>query len=169
MRKDIDTLLQSVLNDVLAEIHRILKSETGINTKAGINTLAGSALEKNISGKVTDNGLDLEFPHYIVFIEWNRPEKYKNPPPYSVIIEWLKSKNIRPTAKNIKTVEQLAWVFRYVIWRDGFTARIIAGLNRDFHGESPLDEYVDTIWDKELADSLFDALMKDLEKYFNDF
>jgi hypothetical protein len=169
MRPDLDRILKAILDDVLSEIHNILKSEVGINLKVGKNTLAGSDLDKNISGKITSEGLDVEFPHYIVYVEWDRPERYKNPPPYSVILDWIKRKGIQPTAGNIKTVEQLAWVFRYVIWRDGWDKRLIAGLNRDYdYMKSPLDEYIDKMWESKWADMLYDAITKELEHYFKD-
>jgi hypothetical protein len=167
MRPDLDRILKAILDDVLSEIHNILKSEVGINLKVGKNTLAGSDLDKNISGKITSEGLDVEFPHYIVYVEWDRPERYKNPPPYSVILDWIKRKGIQPTAGNIKTVEQLAWVFRYVIWRDGYTKRLIAGLNREYdYMKSPLDEYIDKMWKEKWAEELFNIIMNEINRYF---
>lgn len=169
MKKDIQDILNVMMEDILDEIHHILASEAGVNTKTHENTLAGSDLDKNISGKISGEGIDVEFPHYIVYIEWDRPERYKNPPPYSVILNWVKRKNIQPTAGNIKTVEQLAWVFRHVIWRDGWDKRLIAGLNRDYdYMKSPLDEYIDKMWSSKWADMLYDAITKELELYFKD-
>ena len=168
MNEDVKKILDSILDDVIEEIHRIIRSDVGVNKKTGFNTLEFSELNKNVKGTVYDESIDVEFPHYIVFVEWTRPEKYKNPPPYGVILDWLKRKNIRPTAFAIKTVEQLAWMMRYVIWRDGWTERIIAGLNRDYTGQSPLDNYIDKQWQEKWADELFDAITMELDKFFEE-
>lgn len=167
MTKEIQNIFNKILDDVLLEVHRIIQSEVGINKKTGYNTLADSGLEVNTHGKVTDEGIDVEFPHYIVYVEWDRPKKYKSPPPFSVILDWVKKRGIQPTALNLKTVEQIAWMMRYVIWRDGWEKRIIAGLNRDFTGESPLDEYIDKMWEEKWADMLYDEITKEFEKYFD--
>lgn len=169
MTKDIENIVKLMMEDILGEIHHILASQVGVNTKTHENTLAGSDLDKNISGKISGEGIDIEFPHYIVYIEWDRPERYKNPPPFGVILKWVESKGISPTAYHLKSVEQLAWMFRYVIWRDGWDKRIIAGLNRDYdYTKSPLDEYIDKMWDSKWADILYDVIVKELEQYFKD-
>ena len=154
MTADVQKILDSILDDVIEEIHRIIRSEVGVNKKTGFNTLEFSELNKNVKGTVYDESIDVEFPHYIVFVEWTRPEKYKNPPPYGVILDWLKRKNIRPTAFAIKTVEQLAWM--------------IAGLNRDYVGQSPLDNYIDKMWEEKYADMLYDAITRELDKFFEE-
>lgn len=169
MTKDIEKILNAMMEDILGEIHHILASEAGVNTKTHENTLSGSDLEKNISGKISGEGIDIEFPHYIVYIEWDRPERYKNPPPFKVILDWVESRGIEPTAYNLNTVEQLAWMFRHVIWRDGWDKRLIAGLNRDYdYMKSPLDEYIDKMWESKWSDELYDAITKELEQYFKD-
>lgn len=166
---DKQKILKGIMEDILNEIRELFASEIGVNLKVGKNTLKGSKLEHNVSGQVTDNSIDISFPHYIVFIEWDRPERYKNPPPYSVILNWIKEKNIQPTAGNIHTVEQLAWTIRYAIWRDGWTKRLIAGLNRDYdYMKSPLDQYIDKMWESKWSDEIYDLIMDEINRYFKD-
>lgn len=168
MTKEIKEILNVMMDDIMLEIHRIIMSDVGINKKTGTNTLEGSGIDVNTHAKVTDEGIDVEFPHYLVYVEWDRPKKYKSPPPYSVILEWIKKRGIQPTVYNIQTVEKLAWMFRYVIWRDGWEKRVIAGLNSEFTGESPLDEYIDKMWEEKWSYMIYDTITKELDKYFDD-
>lgn len=164
---DMENILKGIMNEILEQVHALMASELGVNAKSGFNTLTGSELDKNVSGKISGEGIDIEFPHYIVYVEWKRPPEYGKEPPYGVILKWLKDKHIKPTAGNIKTVEQLAWAFKYAIWRDGWDARVIAGLNRDFKGDSPLDKWIDKMWDEKWGDELYDLITKELDKYFD--
>lgn len=167
MTADVQKIMTAIMRDILQEIHAMYASEIGINTKTGYNTLQFSGLEVNTKGELNDDTINIEFPHYIVFIEWDRPPKYGKKPPYDAILKWLKEKGIRPTVGNIHTVEQLAWVLRYAIWRDGWDRRIIAGLNRDYTGQSPLDNFIDNMWSKKWGDELFDIIMKEINRYFD--
>ena len=166
--KDMELILSGIMKEILEQVHLMFASEMGINAKAGFNTLKMSSLDRDVKGTLNGEEIDIEFPQYIVYIEWTRPEKYKDPPPYGSILKWLKEKHITPTAGNIKTVEQLAWAFRYAIWRDGWEARVITGLNRDYTGESPLDKWIDKQWETKWGDELYDIITKELDKYFKD-
>lgn len=166
---EIQAVLNGIMSDILEQIHLILASDVGVNTKVGFNTLEDSELDHNIKGHINGSTLDIEFPQYVVYVEWDRPERYKNPPPYKVILDWLKRKHIRPTSGNIHTIEQLAGAIRYSIWRDGWTKRIIAGLNRDYdYMKSPLDEYIDKMWEEKWSEELFNIIMNEINRYFKD-
>lgn len=162
---EINSFLKGVMDDILQQVHLIMASEAGINAKVGKNTLQGSNLDSTVKGTVSGDTIDISFNDYIVYIEWNRPPKYGKQPPYSVILDWIKRKNIRPTAGNIKTVEQLAWAIRYAIWRDGWKRRLIAGFGT-YH--SPLDEYIDKMWEEKWADGLYKIIMSEINRYFGD-
>ena len=167
MRKDIDLILSAITKDILQQLHILLASELGINTKVGFNTLETSSLDRNIQATVNEEQIDIDFPFYIVYLEWDRPKKYGKQPPVDVIIKWLEAKGIAATAKNIRNVKSLAFIIARSIWLEGWKGRVIAGLNRDFKGESPLDKYIEQNEDR-WFDELFEALMKDLDKYFTD-
>ena len=138
---DIERILSSIATDILSQLHKLLASELGINTKVGFNTLGVSGLDRNIQATVNQESIDIDFPEYIVYLEWDRPKKYGKQPPIDVIIKWLEAKGIAATAKNIRNVRSLAFIIARSIWLEGWKSRVIAGLNRDFKGESPLDKY----------------------------
>lgn len=162
---DVNSFLKGVMDDILQQVHLIMASEAGINTKVGKNTLQDSNLDRTVKGTVSGDTIDIEFNEYIVYIEWNRPPKYGKKPPYNVILSWIKRKGIQPTAGNIHTVEQLAWAIRHAIWRDGWHRRLIAGFGT-YH--SPLDDYIDKMWDEKWGDELLDIIMKEINRYFSD-
>ena len=165
MTAEVDKILNGIVRDIIEQVHIIMASDAGVNQKVGINTLGGSNLDLSVNGKVTGDNIDIEFNDYIVYIEWNRPPEYGKMPPYNVILKWLKKRGIQPTAKNVHTVEQLAWAIRYMIWKEGWKRRIIAGFGR---WGSPLDDATDKLWEEKWANELFDALTSELDKYFND-
>lgn len=164
MTQYIQTFLKGVMDDILQQIHVIMASDAGINSKTGTNTLEESNLDRTVKGTVSGDTIDISFNDYIVYIEWNRPPKYGNKPPYSVILNWVKKKGIQPTSRNLHTVEELAWAIRYAIWRDGWHRRLIAGFGT-YH--SPLDEYIDKMWDDKWADELYRIIMREIERYFD--
>ena len=165
MTQEIQNILNEMMTDILKEIHKILASEAGVNEKVGFNTLEDSDLDHNIKGNITKDTLDVEFPEYIVYIEWNRPREYGKRPPIDVIMKWMEKKHILTTAKNINDTKRIAFLISRAIWRDGWKRRIIAGFGR---WGSPLDEATDKMWEEKWADELFNAITKELEHYFKD-
>ena len=166
--KDIESILSAIMADILQQIHIMLASELGINTKVGYNTLEDSNLDHNIKGSVSEDSVDIEFPLYLVYLEWTRPPKYGKRPPIDVIMKWMEGKHILTTARNIKNTEDMAFLISRAIWRDGWDGRIIAGLVEGYSGTSPLDAYIDKMWESKWSDELYDAITKELDKYFKD-
>lgn len=167
---DREKILKGISDDILEQLHRIMASEIGVNQKVGINTLSGSNLDKDLQTETFYNAnegtINIMFNHYIVYIEWDRPPGIF--PNVDAIMKWCERKNIRPSAFNVKTLKQLAWKLSFSIYKKGWKKRIIAGLNRDYNGISPLDEYIDKMWEQKWADELFDEIIKELDNYFND-
>lgn len=168
MTKDVQNILSAIMSDVLQQIHEILASKVGINTKVGHNTLEGSDLDHNIKGTITDGTLDIEFPDYIVYLEWTRPPEYGKRPPIDVIMKWMEKKHILTTARNINETKSIAFLISRAIWRDGWDGRIIAGLLDGYSGTSPLDAYIDKQWENKWSDWLYNAITKELDTYFKD-
>lgn len=151
------SILKSFAEDLVSEVKKIFEL-VGVNEKVGVNTLIDSDLYKDIEFDILDDGtIRLKFNHYIEYIENGRPPQYGKRPPVSAILQWIKKKHIVPSNKNVKTVEQLAFVFSYVIWRDGYKARKIL---------ETLYDNADDVFQRNV-DWIIDYILYDLTEFFN--
>jgi len=156
--KGIQLAINKIADDLLALAIAVLEDDSvSANVKVGKNTLRDSALrgdlEKAISSTTgNDPVISVLFNHYVVYLEWTRPPKYKKKPPISVLKEWA--------AKNgIPTDSGTLWAISCAIWRDGHAGRpIFATMDRELDGLF-LDDW---------ADKLYEAIIEDLDKLFND-
>lgn len=151
-------VIERVSNDLLALSALVLEDDkVGTNVKVNKNTLRDSALHGDLEGHITEvNGGDAVmnalFNNYVVFLEWDRPPKYKKKPPISVLKDWA--------AKNgIPTDADTLYKISYAIWRDGHVGRPIF---------ATIDRELDGLFYKDWADQLLTAITDELDNYFND-
>lgn len=159
MRVELAKVIQEISNDIVRGARQIMDSDVGINTKVGTNTLSHSNLYNQIkqSWKEGDNiVIDTIFNGYLEYVEWDRPPRYGKRPPVLEIAKWLKRKHIVSSNENIMSV---AYAVSYAIWRDGWKGRKVF---------EALDKYVDSDFDNQYADLIFEGLFKELDNYFKD-
>lgn len=159
MRVELAKVIQEISNDIVRGARQIMDSDVGINTKVGTNTLSHSNLYNQIkqSWKEGDNiVIDTIFNGYLEYIELDRPPRYGKRPPVLEIAKWLKRKHIVSSNENIMSV---AYAVSYAIWRDGWKGRKVF---------DALDKYVDSGFDNQYADLIFEGLFKELDNYFKD-
>ena len=160
MEVQLEKVIQEITEDIIMAARQVMSSDVGINEKVGFNTLHGSNLYKQISSSWKETGdnivIDTFFNHYIGYIEWDRPPKYKKRPPTREIVKWLQRKHIVSSNENINSV---AYVISRSIWEKGHKGRKIFDM---------LDKYVDSGFENKYADMIFDALFKEVDDYFSD-
>ena len=141
-------------------------SKYGINPKTGTNTLQGSELEKSIQVNVVEDGIALQIADYWEFVSrgWERTGRY--PGTMSKFIknvdDWVRRKGIR--FGNMSQSSIVYIIIRNII-ENGLKARpfMIYDESEDLTKMIPeLNDYIDK-W----FDSLFDAIMEDIDNYFN--
>jgi len=150
--------LHKIAGDLLALAATVLEDDSiSTNVKVGKNTLRDSALREDLAVTISQtNGDDpvirALFNNYVVYLEWERPPKYKKKPPISVLKEWA--------AKNgIPTDAETLYKISYAIWRDGHKGRPIF---------ATMDKELDGLFREDWADKLQIALLENLNNLFND-
>ena len=156
MNDNIKNILKAIQGDIQTLAQLIFDTDSiSNNTKVNKNTLKDSQLSKDVEVKVQELNnpiIDIMFNHYIVYLEWNRPKKYKNQPPISALKDWAVKNGIPDDNTTL-------WKISYAIWRDGHKAR---------HITKTLMKEIDEKFDKEYFDMLFDAIITDLINFFNE-
>ena len=157
-KEGVQLAINKIAGDLLALAAVILEDDTiSTNRKVGRNTLRDSVLHGDLETKINQvNGDDpvirALFNHYVVYREWTRPPKYKKKPPISVLKDWA--------AKNgIPTDAGTLWAISYAIWRDGHKGRPIF---------ATMDKELDGLFLDDWADKLHDAIVDNLDNFFND-
>lgn len=150
--------MNKIADDLLALAAAVLEDDSiSSNEKVGKNTLRDSALrgdlEAAISQTVGDDAvIRALFNHYVVYLEWDRPPKYKKKPPIDVLKEWA--------AKNgIPTDAGTLWAISTAIWRDGHKGRPIF---------ATMDKELDGLFTDNWSDQLYEAIVDNLDNFFND-
>lgn len=147
-----------IADDLLALAITILEDDSiSANTKVKVNTLKNSQLRDDLAVAIGQtNGEDpvirALFNNYVVYLEWSRPPRYKKQPPIAVLKDWA-AKNGLPT--DVDTL----WKISYAIWRDGHQGRPIF---------ATMDKELDGLYADDWADKLYNALVDNLDKFFND-
>lgn len=95
--------------------------------------------------------ISLLMDNYIEFIEKGRKPHSGKMPPIDALRDWAISRGISPT-------NDMLYAISYAIWRDGIEPRPILAL---------IDERVAQAFDEHWADLLMEAVLDDLNKYFN--
>jgi len=117
-----------------------------LNQKTFTNTLKDSDIFKNLKGDVRDEELTISIYKYYINIEIGRKKGAKQPP-LSVILNWIKQKNIIP--KNGISINSLAFLIARAIKRDGIKPRPIF---------SKAYEIASDKWNKELNDLINETI-----------
>lgn len=151
-------VMLAIADDFLALAHTVLEDDSiSTNVKIGENTLRDSALNKDLAVALSETGRDdtvirALFNNYVVYLEWTRPPKYKNKPPIDALKGWAEKKGIPTDAATL-------WKISYAIWRDGHQGRPIF---------ATIDKELDGLYMNDWADKLFNAVMEQLDNFFND-
>jgi len=158
--------IQELAEEVKQEVLRRLQ-KYGTNPRTGSNTLVGSDLEKSIEVKVTDDGFVFQIASYFEYVVrgWKRTGNYPGTMSQFVenLTQWVRKKGIR---YGNKTENQVVWAILKSIWMRGIAPRPF--LNWD-DSEDPaliipfLDDYFD-----EWSDKVFEDIISELDKYFNE-
>jgi hypothetical protein len=150
-------VIEAIADDLLTLAGEVLENDAvGTNDKIGRNTLRDSALKGDLEAAITlvkgeDPVIQALFNHYVVYLEWTRPPKYKRQPPISVLKEWAKKNDISTEAETL-------WAISYAIWRDGHKGRPIF---------ATMDKALDGLFFDKWADRLHDAILTELNEFFN--
>lgn len=157
-RAGVNMVINQIADDLLALATVILEDDSiSVNTKIGKNTLKNSALRDDLAARIgqtngSDPVIQALFNNYVVYLEWDRPPEYGKQPPISALKDWA--------AKNgIPTDASTLWAISYAIWRDGHQGRPIF---------ATMDKNLDGLFINDWADDLRDAVLEELDNYFND-
>ena len=161
--------LREALQELADEMKSILEDRIdryGINQRAHANTLQGSDLERSIEIVTTDNGVQLSINPYWEFVSrgWERTGNYPNTFAQMVanVGHWVRKKGIRFGSL---TENQVTWCVVKSIWNRGIAGRpfMVYTDDGDLTKMIPeLEGYIDK-W----FDILFEAIINDLNNYFN--
>lgn len=166
IREALQELADMVKEEIIARLH----SPIGINRRTGQNTLIGSNLEKSIDVTVHgDNAIVFEIADYYTYVVagWRRTGNYPNTAHLFIrnVTDWVRRKNIR---LGNMTQNQIVW---YLYRRMLIEGRQIAPrpfINYDENGDpSVILPFLDDFFDK-WSDKVFELIISDLEKYFNE-
>lgn len=151
-------VIHKIADDLLALSALVLEDDkVGVNNKIGKNTLRDSTLKGDLEATIStfsgdDPVIAALFNHYVVYLEWDRPPKYGKRPPISALKDWA-------TKNDIPTDADTLYAISYAIWRDGHTGRPIF---------ATIDRELDGLFMDDWADKLYDAVVDNIDKYFND-
>lgn len=157
-KEGVQLAINKIADDLLALASAILEDDTiSTNDKVGKNTLRDSVLRGDLEATISQiNGEDpvinALFNHYVVYLEWTRPPKYKKKPPISALKDWASRNGIPTDAGTL-------WAISYAIWRDGHKGRPIF---------ATMDKELDGLFLDDWADKLYDAIVDNLDNFFND-
>lgn len=161
--------IKTAMMELAEAVKRILNdriTKYGTNPKTGQNTLEGSELQKSIQVTATEDGIALQIADYWEFVArgWKRTGNYPGTMRLFVknIDDWVRRKGIR--VGNLKQ-SQIVWAIIKNIWDKGLRERpfMIYEEDGDLTKMIPeLDKYMDT-W----FEHLYDAIMADIDNYFN--
>lgn len=147
------SIVMEFTKDIMALVRMVMESNVGINSKVGRNTLVDSNIYKSLSVKATNDGdlvFDIILNDYLVYIE-NGRRKGAKMPPVEPIVRWCRKHGIPSDNSTV-------FLIRRAISRDGIKARPFMS-----HVMEELDGY----WDNGWADELFNKIMEQIDKFFN--
>lgn len=150
---NVSSIIMEFSKDLMTLVRMVMESNVGINSKTGTNTLTNSNIYNTLSVRATNNGdliFDIILNDYLIYIE-NGRRKGAAMPPVAPIVEWCKK-------KGIPTDNSTIFLIRRAISRDGVRPRPFL---------AKVFEEVDREWDDNLADNLFNKIMEEIDKFFN--
>lgn len=123
------------------------------NPKVNKNTLREKAKDVNVSWRAANGNIVIEayFDNYITFLEKGRAPRKGKFPPLDELRDWALSRNIPSDNSTLFLIAR-------AIWRDGHEGRTIL---------ATLEERIDSKFETEWYDQLFEATIDELNKYFN--
>lgn len=151
---EIGKIVMEFSKDLMTLVRMVMESNVGINSKTGSNTLVNSNIYKTLSVKATNDGdliFDIILNDYLVFIESGRRKGAKFPP-VEPIVKWARS-------RGIPTDNSTIYLIRRAISRDGIKPRPFM---------AHVLEEIDREWDEQLADELFNKIISEIDKFFNE-
>ena len=151
---EVGKIVMEFSKDLMALVRMVMESNVGINSKTGSNTLVNSNIYKTLSVKATNDGdliFDIILNDYLTFIESGRRKGAKFPP-VEPIVKWARS-------RGIPTDNSTIYLIRRAISRDGIKPRPFM---------AHVMEEVDREWDEQLADELFNKIISEIDKFFNE-
>ena len=161
--------LQEALQELANEVKKLLNiriRKYGVNPKTGTNTLKGSELEASIQVATTSDGIVLQIADYweYVALGWHRTGRFPNTMSKFIknVDDWVRRKGIR---LGNMTQAQMVFIMIRNIMNLGLRERpfMIYNQEGDLTEMIPeLQEYMDKWFDE-----LFDAIMIDIDNYFN--
>lgn len=139
--------------DIAKIVRMVMDSNIGINKKSGKNTLSDSNIYKQLSVISTNDGdlvFDIMLNDYITFIENGRRQGAKMPP-VEPIVRWARE-------HGIPTDNSTIYLIRRAISRDGIQPRpIMATVFKELDNE----------WQSDWSDRLFNIIIEQIDKFFN--
>ena len=151
---EVGKIVMEFSKDLMTLVRMVMESNVGINQKVGTNTLVNSNIYKTLSVKATNDGdliFDIILNDYLVFIESGRRKGAKFPP-VEPIVKWARS-------RGIPTDNSTIYLIRRAISRDGIKPRPFM---------AHVLEEIDREWDEQLADELFNKIISEIDKFFNE-
>lgn len=151
---EVGKIVMEFSKDLMTLVRMVMESNVGINQKVGSNTLVGSDIYKSLSVKATNDGdlvFDIILNDYITYIESGRRKGAKFPP-VAPIVAWARK-------KGIPTDNSTIYLIRRAISRDGIKPRPFM---------AHVLEEIDREWDEQLADELFNKIISEIDKFFNE-
>ena len=139
--------------DIAKIVRMVMDSNVGINKKSGNNTLSDSDIYRELSVISTNDGdlvFDIMLNDYITFIESGRRQGAKMPP-VEPIVRWAKK-------HGIPTDNSTIYLIRRAISRDGIQPRPIM---------ATVFNELDKEWQKDWSDRLFNIIIEQIDKFFN--
>lgn len=157
-REGVQRAIRKIADDLLALAGAVLDDDNvGTNTKIGRNTLRDSALRGDLESAIGETSagdpvIKALFNHYVVYLEWTRPPRYKKRPPIGVLKDWAAKNGIPTDADTLFRIS-------FAIWRDGHAGRPIF---------ATMDARLDGLFFDGWADELSAAIFEELDSFFND-
>lgn len=154
MSKNIDEVINAIAEDVKVLIDILMESSSASNNQISIKELRDNVRKDDVVAKLTStdggNGLIVEV-FYDSLLEWERNPQSGKYPSVSDIRDWASSKGLDTSNATINLV-------RRAIWWHGHTGQSILDL---------LNKEVNEMFQKEWADKLLDAVLSNLDDFFN--
>ncbi|HML64340.1 MAG TPA: hypothetical protein PKC55_05870 [Dysgonomonas sp.] len=154
MTPAVKKVIDQITNEIAILAGDIFKDDKiSRNPKVNKNTLREKAKDVNVSWRAAKGNIVIEayFDNYITFLEKGRAPRKGKFPPLDELRDWALSRNIPSDNSTLFLIAR-------AIWRDGHEGRPIL---------ATLEERIDSKFETEWYDQLFEATIDELNKYFN--
>ena len=151
---EIGKFVMALSKEIMEVVRVVMESNLLENKKVGRNTIApDSGIYRNLQIKATHDGdlvFDILLNDYLTFIESGRRKGAKMPP-VEPIVRWAKK-------HGIPTDNSTIYLIRRAISRDGIQPRpIMATVFKELDNE----------WQSAWSDRLFNIIIEQIDKFFN--